>query len=269
MVLAILTKVILTTLIIIFVAKGVQRLGPRFGGILAGAPVVIGPAYFFMVTENDAAFVNKAILSSMNAMTATLVFTALYQLLPRHTPLWVALPTSSLVWLASVSLLQYNIESTLVATIFFTATYLLVKSVSRPAKAIPIRHNKSGRLDTVYRAIAAGILVGIGTGLASYTGAAISGIIVGFPIGLTTIVITLHYRYGPDVPRATMATAQTGIISIFAFLLTLIYLAPFFSLLSAFILAIATALMVTFIFLLFEFYALPKPLSPPNTNDRR
>lgn len=257
MAIAILIKAIVTALIIISVAKGVERLGPRFGGILAGAPVIIGPAYFFLVTEHDVDFVIDAALSSMNAMSATLVFSVLYQLLPRQQPLWLTLLLASLAWLASVLLLQHNIKSTLFATITFVATFLLVKSISRHTRATPNGQNKGNSFDIVYRAIAAGVLVGIGAGLAHHTGPALSGAIVGYPIGLTTIVITLHHRHGPDVPKATMVSAQTGITSIFAFLLTLVYLAASLPLLSAFLLAILAALLTTSSFLLFEFFASP------------
>ncbi|WP_188745466.1 hypothetical protein [Marinobacterium zhoushanense] len=268
MLLAITSKALLTALVIISVAKGVERFGPRFGGILAGAPVVVGPAYFFLVTENDVAFIISAALSSMNAMTATLLFTALYQLLPHLTPLSLALVLSSAAWLISVALLQTNVESVLLSSMLFAATYITVKILASQVQATIHRQNQSTCFDIAYKAVAAGILVGAGTGLTSYTGASLSGVIVGFPIGLTIIVITLHYRHGPDVAKTTLATAQTGMISIFSFLLALSHLATFLSPLSAFILSIATALIVTLSFLLFEFFSLIGPF-PPNDNDRR
>lgn len=260
MALAIISKALLTALVILSVAKIVERLGPRFGGLLAGAPVVLGPAYFFLVTEHDIKFITRAVLSSMNAMTATLVFTAVYLLVPARVSLLLTLLLSSLTWLASVTLLHISVESTSLSTMLFIMTFAAAKGASRHIPAVTKRQDKDRGFDTILRAIVAGILVGIGTGLAGYTGPILSGAIIGFPVGITAILITLHYRYGRDVTRETLSTAQTGMLSIFAFLLSLIYLSNSFPLQEAFILSILISLLVTFIFILIEFYSLLTPL---------
>ncbi len=57
----------------------------------------------------------------------------------------------------------------------------------------------------------------IATALAARSGPMLSGILVGFPVGLFTIGWTLHDRYGADVARATVAAAQQGMLSLVAF----------------------------------------------------
>ena len=46
---------------------------------------------------------------------------------------------------------------------------------------------------------------------------AISGIVLSFPIGMLTIALTLHQRYGVEVARVTLANTQLGMLSLVAF----------------------------------------------------
>ncbi|MFC6669985.1 hypothetical protein [Marinobacterium aestuariivivens] len=208
--------------------------------------MVVGPAYFFIATENDSAFVVLAALSSMNAMTATLVFTSIYLVVSHRVSLWLSLLLSSLGWLASIAFLLRNVESGVVSTLLFASAFAAAKWLSRRIRMdMPRQNTRNGGLDILWRAAAAGILVGIGTGLVSYTGPSLSGAIVGFPIGMTTILITLHRRHGHAVARATIAAAQTGMLSIFSFLLVLAFFPDAFETEFAFALAVSTALLTT------------------------
>ncbi|MEX1056780.1 MAG: hypothetical protein WED11_03530, partial [Natronospirillum sp.] len=55
------------------------------------------------------------------------------------------------------------------------------------------------------------------TTVAVNTGPLLSGMLVGFPIGLSTIAWTLHDRYGADIARSTISAAQVGMLSLVAF----------------------------------------------------
>src|SRR5690554_1274743 len=73
-------KLVATAVIVVGVAVAVGRLGPRLGGILAGMPVILGPGYFFMLQEQSAPFVQDAVLATLHALVATLLFTVCFVL---------------------------------------------------------------------------------------------------------------------------------------------------------------------------------------------
>jgi len=73
----------------------------------------------------------------------------------------------------------------------------------------------------VGRGLLAGVLVSIATTVAIKSGPFLSGVLVGFPVGLFTIGWTLHERYGPHVARATVTIAQKGMLSLVAFTVVL------------------------------------------------
>ncbi|MBY4678786.1 hypothetical protein [Marinobacterium arenosum] len=251
MFIALIYKTMLTALVVILVAKGVERLGPRFGGIVAGAPVVLGPAYFFLLAEHNSVFISEAVLSSMNAMTATLAFTAIYLKLSTILRLHLTLLFSTLGWLVSASILVHFIDSVTVSTIIFFVAYAGSKASSARFKSMPAPGStQASDLDILVRALAAGTLVGIATVLAQHTGPAISGAISGFPIGFTVLILTLQSRHGVQVTQHTVSSAQTGMLSIFCFLLVLAHYHERASIEVIFWVAIMVSLLITSVFLL-------------------
>lgn len=78
MLVALLVKMLTTALIVVAVTVSVGHLGPRLGGIMAGTPIIFGPGYFFMLQEQSPEFVASAAVSSLHAVSATVLFTVCY-----------------------------------------------------------------------------------------------------------------------------------------------------------------------------------------------
>jgi uncharacterized membrane protein (GlpM family) len=104
---------------------------------------------------------------------------------------------------------------------------------------------RSGWFDLLLRGLLAGILVSIATTLAARTGPFLSGILVGFPVGLFTIGWTLYERYGPEVARTTVSMAQKGMLSLVAFALALALVVDTLPPVATFVVALGASMSVS------------------------
>ncbi len=58
--------IVSTAAIVIGITLAVERLGPRIGGALGGLPIVIGPAFFFVLHDHSVAFSANAAAASLD-----------------------------------------------------------------------------------------------------------------------------------------------------------------------------------------------------------
>ena len=71
--------------------------------------------------------------------------------------------------------------------------------------------------DLLLRGALAGAIVCLATAVLDDFAPAVSGVALSFPIGMLTIALTLHQRYGVELARATLADTQKGMLSLVAF----------------------------------------------------
>ena len=200
-----LAKLIATALVVVGVSISVGKLGPRLGGILAGTPIVLGPGYFFMLQERPADFIEVAALSTLHALVATLLFSLCFVATAQRMGALASLGLATLCWIPAALLFTLLPGGVWLALLLY-AGVLLVAEVAKRALRLnqPVITATSGWLDLVLRGLLAGVLVSVATTLAARSGPLLSGMLVGFPVGLFTIGWTLHQRYGHDVARATV-----------------------------------------------------------------
>lgn len=213
-----LTKLIATALVVIGVSVTVGKLGPRLGGIIAGTPIIIGPGYFFMLQERSTEFIQAAALATLHALIATLLFSITFVLTAERLGAMLSLGLATVIWIPGAYLFSFMPGGFVAAAVVYGAVLLSAEMVKhvlalKPPKVVAA----SGWFDLVLRGLLAGVLVASATTLAARSGPMLSGILVGFPVGLLTIGWTLHDRYGASVARATVAAAQQGMLSLVAF----------------------------------------------------
>ena len=207
-----------TTLVVVCVSLAAVRLGPKVGGVLAGTPIVLGPGYFFMIREQSAPFVADAALGSLHAMLATLLFCFSYVLLAKRLGAVVSVACSALIWILAAAIADQLPGGVFLALALFGATLMLsrvyINSIGLSSKPVsaPVRWG-----DLLVRGVLAGAVVCLATILLVNVDPAISGIALSFPIGMLTISLTLHQRYGVEVARITLANTQLGMLSLVAF----------------------------------------------------
>lgn len=214
-------KLIATALVVILVSVAVGKLGPRLGGIIAGTPIVLGPGYFFMLQDWPADFIASAALATLHALMATLLFSLCFVLTAKRFSGVVSLGLATLCWIPAAYLFTYLPGGVTLAVLSYLVLLWVADTIRR---ALALQHlavaTTSGWADLILRGLLAGILVSIATTLAAYSGPDLSGLLIGFPVGLLTIGWTLYDRYGADVARATIAAAQKGMLSLVAFAAT-------------------------------------------------
>lgn len=243
---ALLVKMLATAVVVIAVAVTVARLGPRLGGIVAGTPIVLGPGYFFMLREQPAEFIATAAVSSLHALTATVVFTISYVLLASRFGALASMGLAALSWLPAALLFAGLPGGIPLALLAYGLVYLVARRVDRALRLPQPRVSApTGWWNLLLRGVLAGGLVGLATTVAAGFGPVASGLLVGFPIGFITIGLTLHQRYGAPVARATMAAAQAGLFSLVAFTAGVGLTAPLVSPMLSFLLALLASLSVS------------------------
>lgn len=213
-----LIKLLATAGIVMLVALSVGRLGPRLGGILAGTPVILGPGYFFMLREQPPDFVQQAVLATLQALVATLLFTVCFVVSTARLTALHSLALASLLWVPG-ALLFTRLPGELVGVVVaYLAVLSMAEGINRWLRlGQPVVVASTGWFDLVLRGLLAGTLVSLATTLAARSGPALSGIILGFPVGILTIAWSLSERYGIEVARTTVSMTQRGMLSLLAF----------------------------------------------------
>ncbi|TGN38740.1 hypothetical protein [Marinobacter confluentis] len=214
----VLTKLVATAVVVIGVSVAVSKLGPRLGGILAGTPIILGPGYFFLLQDWPPEFIRASALATLHALIATLMFCIVFILTAKRLRLSASLGLATLTWVPCAFGFSLIPGGIVIAVLVYGLALLAAEAI-RHAQALdqPKVVAVSGWFDVVVRGLLAGVLVAIATTLAARSGALLSGILIGFPVGLLTIGWTLHDRYGADVARATIAASQRGMLSLAAF----------------------------------------------------
>lgn len=213
-----LAKLIATALVVVGVSISVGKLGPRLGGILAGTPIVLGPGYFFMLQERSTEFIEVAALSTLHALVATLLFSICFVASAHRMGVLASLGLATLCWIPAALLFTMMPGGVWVAVLVYAGVLLLAEGIKRMLRLNqPAVVATSGWFDLLLRGLVAGVLVSVATTLAARSGPLLSGMLVGFPVGLFTIGWTLHQRYGAEVARATVGAAQQGMLSLVAF----------------------------------------------------
>lgn len=216
----VLTRTLATAAIVVGITLAVERLGPRIGGALAGLPIVIGPAFFFLLQDHSAAFSIDIATATLTSLAATQAFLLGYIAVAARSR--AAIGAATLAWLTGAWLLSWLPQSPwLSLSIFVAATVVARRLAARFVRPHAISPAKGSWMLLFLRGSAAGLLVSIVTLTADSLGTVRAGFLIAYPIGLTVIAVTVHQRSGADVVVATLRSVMLGISSLAAFAFTL------------------------------------------------
>ncbi|MCH4564718.1 hypothetical protein MKP05_16575 [Halomonas sp. EGI 63088] len=255
-----LVKWLSTAIVVIGVSVAVVRLGPKLGGVLAGTPIVLGPGYFFMLREQPSAFVADAALGSLHAMLATLAFCLSYVLLAGRWGALASVALAAALWVpvaAAVAVLPGGVALALAAIglgMILALRLMNSLGLARSAVSAPLHWG-----DLLIRGALAGAIVCLATAILDDFAPAVSGVALSFPIGMLTIALTLHQRYGAEVARATLADTQLGMLSLIAF--SAVLASSVESLASVFVFGLSLAASLLVSILLWFLHSI-RPVSP-------
>lgn len=220
----ILTKVVMTALSVMGITLAADRFGSVIGGALAGLPVVVGPAMYFLYRDFGQDFAADASVSSLMSLSATQVFLVVYCIVAARHGARISLALASTAWLIAAILLSFLPQSPGLGLLLFALAALGARRAVQGLAAASPAVAKGRPMSLVLvgaRATAAGILVAVTTLAAGRLGSSWSGIIAAYPIGFSFVILTLHLELGGAKAIATSHAAMLGLASLatFAFLL--------------------------------------------------
>ena len=224
---ALLIRMVCTGLVVIGVSWAVGAFGPIVGGALAGLPMVMGPAFFFLVQHSSTDFIATTATYTLISLCATQTFVLTYLFASRrHRPL-PCLAISFGAWAVTAVLCRLLPPSILLGVLLFTAVTAGAIYVSRPL-VVPSAKAKgnAGWTTLLLRGALAGVLVATITTASGWLGPSSAGILLAFPIGYTVIATTIHEKLGTASVIATLHAALLGGCSLAAFCLSMALLAP-------------------------------------------
>jgi len=205
-------KMLTTAIIVVAASKIVERAGPFIGAMVATLPISAGPSYIFLAAEHGAAFVHDAALPSLATNAATFGFGALYALLARRQPLWLALGLSFGLWIVAALAIIRTPWTLGGATLLNIAVFIPAFLATRACRATaPGRPPHTRWWDIPFRAALVMALVGATVVIGRLLGPAEAGVAALVPIVMFSLAIILQPRIGGLGAGAVIAHALPGL----------------------------------------------------------
>lgn len=226
----ILTKIIVTVVIVSGLALIAEHSSPRLAGLLSGFPTGSSITLTFIALELGPNFAAESALHNIAGMPAMLTFLLVFWLVSGRWPktaLFLA-PLCACLGFFSVAALLHAVNLPPAAAIFLSAGLVLV--FQRLFQQIP-EAAISQRIRLGWRALALRALVAAGTvlvitGAAQAVGPAWAGLLTSFPVTVFPLVIILTFTYGPAPALAVVKHIPQGLWALMAYTLTLWLVAP-------------------------------------------
>ncbi|MDX6750146.1 hypothetical protein SH611_10050 (plasmid) [Geminicoccaceae bacterium 1502E] len=207
--------------VVILVALVVARSGPRIGGIAVGLPIVLAPGFFFLGIEQPPAFVAEAAIAVLYTLAASLAFTAAYLLAAARLGPFASLGVAAATWLGVGLALAQAPRALAPALLVYGLALAAALALARVLRLPPaVAASRPGPGALALRGLAAGLLVALATTAGASLGPTASGLLIGYPVGITIVSLTLYQLHGAALARATVAAAQPGMMSLAAFAAT-------------------------------------------------
>ncbi len=197
--------------VIIAVVYAAERYGTRVGGIIAGAPSVVGVALLLQAIFYGSDHAHVASLGTLLAMPVLGAFCICYILLAKHNPFF-SIPAASIAWLFAAYIVnEMEIQGLRDVIIFSivvcggTKTLLLLMIKYRifhlkEHDDVPAKDNIFSKRSTKYiiRFLLGGTFVAVSILVAEYSNKTLAGLFAAFPaIGISNLII-LRATKSPD-----------------------------------------------------------------------
>lgn len=199
-----------------------------------------------MSLEQASAFLVESAGGTLRGLIATLGFLMAYIVVARRAPPGTSLGAAIAAWLLVLAVLTILPADYRLSLVLFALGFAVARAHRRTLVLKAPRVTPSpGWTELLGRGALAGGLVGLATTIGAAMGPVTAGVLTAFPIGFSVIGLTLHHRFGESVLRATLASTQTGMLSLVAFATVIAVATPPIGGIGAFWLALASALAVS------------------------
>jgi uncharacterized membrane protein (GlpM family) len=236
-------KLTLVPLFLALISIAGQRFGPNMAGWLAGLPVVVGPILFLVAIEQGTAFAQAAAVYTLASVLGVIAFGVAYSWAARGAKSWLALLAGLATWAAvAAPVLFTRLNPFISAALAFGA--LVIAPRLYPPQTTALTPVRMPTAELLLRMLAGAALTFVVTTLAQTVGARLSGMLALFPVLTSVLAMFTHRNAGADHAIALLRGLARGLYSLAAFCFALTLLLNTVAMPSAFLLAIAIALVV-------------------------
>jgi hypothetical protein len=209
--LALAVKMLVTAGIVVAASLTAERAGPLIGSLIATLPVSTGPAYVFLALDHDAAFVAQSALATFVATIGAPLFALAYALTQRYGQV-ASLLAAQTAWLG-FAVFSGLVGWTIVrAGLLATGVFAACIALSRPFRHARMPPPPRRWYDVPLRAGMVSALVLAVVALSDALGPYATGILAGFPVVFTSLILILPPRVGGPPTAAVMAHSIAGLI---------------------------------------------------------
>ena len=244
-----LTKLILTPLVILAALWVARRWGDAFGGWLAGLPLTSAPVAAFLAIEHGPAFAAAASAGSVAAVASQASFCMAYTAASRRG--WQRGALLGAVGFAGSAAIVQALELPPTALFGLSAVLLSLARLAMPRAGVAFAKTLAPRWEIPARVILVTAIVVAVTSLATTLGARASGVAASFPWIGGALAVFAHRAHGAAAGVAVLRGMAIALYGFLAFFAVLGFVLTRMDLPLAFVAATAAALAVQTITLRF------------------
>lgn len=240
----ILSKILVTFLTVVLLARVAERMSPRHAGLLAGFPLGTGIALYFFGWQQGAQFAADSAVYALSGLSASAALAWGYaQVIVRRRELAfmpLAIIAGLVTFFVCNLLLQQLPGYRWVSLMVVVAAIVLFRILLKPIPEVPVAAasqqtvsdsawrlwlgSKTGSL--IFRAGMASITILMITGLSTLLGPERAGLLAAFPVSFFPLMLILHLTYGADVLATTIKHYPDGLGSLVVYTLAVSFLYP-------------------------------------------
>ncbi len=239
-----------------------ERVHSRIAGIILAFPTTVALGFFFLgwaVSPQTAADVVPATLIPLGL---SMVFAAIYPYIGELAARFIQNKISQIsisyvlsisIWFAAaISMVIFEINNMFIGVVGYFSLIALAhlllhrKKYEKPVTLTYTLSQKFGRAAFVGFILV--LIVFLGKMVSPFWG----GILAMFPAAFSSIIMILHYYYGPQSPFPIMRNVALGSLSLFAYALAVMLVFPFFGFIVGTLFAYAVSVVVTLVLIRFQ-----------------
>ncbi len=237
-------KLILAPAFVVGASLTARRFGPRIGGLVGGLPVVAGPILLVLAIVHDRDFAARSATTSLLGLVSLATFVVVYGSVARRLRWPGALGLAWLAFLAMTALASaFHLTATVALAVAFAGFVLGRAVLPSPATGPSPAAIAPPSWDLPVRAVCAAAMVLAITAASAGLGPRLSGLLAPAPIITTVLAAFTHAQLGPDATLRLLRGMLTGFFAFALFCWTVALTVPHASVVAAFALATAVAVL--------------------------
>jgi hypothetical protein len=237
-------KLLLAPSFVVGASLATRRYGPRFGGLLAGLPVVAGPILLAYALAHGRAFAASAAAGTLLGLVSLIGFAVVYGRLAARSRWPVSLLAGWSCFVAGTAVFSALTIAPGVALALAAVALGLGLAWLPRVRVPPAVHGEHPAWDLPLRAGCAMALVLTLTAISGWLGPQLSGLLTPFPIIATVLSTFTHAQRGAEEAVHLLRSMVSGFVAFALFCFTLAVSLRELSTAGAFALACAVAIAV-------------------------